>query len=151
MRDGRPVTVEIVADGTLITSHSEKERAPGNYKGGFGFHPMHAYADETREALGVMLRPGNAGANTAADHVTVLDRALEHISAEHIESIEILVRALELIGVKPSKQTVTTPPEAAKPPAASGDFTPSPQKLPTRRPSALRARNRLVRVVPDVA
>jgi hypothetical protein len=54
---------------------------------------LHAYADETREALGAMLRPGNAGANTAADHVAVLDRALEQIPAEHVEQIEILVRA----------------------------------------------------------
>jgi hypothetical protein len=40
-----------------------------------------------------MLRPGNAGANTAADHITVLDRALEQIPARYIETIEILVRA----------------------------------------------------------
>ena len=72
---------------------SEKEGAAGNYKGGYGFHPLAAYADETREALGALLRPGNAGANTATDHITVLDRALEQVPAEHIESIEILVRA----------------------------------------------------------
>jgi hypothetical protein len=48
---------------------------------------------ETREAMGAMLRPGNAGANTAADHMTVLDRALEQIPVEYIETIEILVRA----------------------------------------------------------
>ena len=40
-----------------------------------------------------MLRPGNAGANTAADHVTVLDRALAQIPAKYIESLQILVRA----------------------------------------------------------
>ncbi len=40
-----------------------------------------------------MLRPGNAGANTAADHKTVLDMALAQIPQEHIESTEILVRA----------------------------------------------------------
>jgi hypothetical protein len=51
------------------------------------------YADETREALGGLLRPGNAGANTAADHQTVLDLALAQIPEEHVESIEILVRA----------------------------------------------------------
>jgi hypothetical protein len=90
---GAPEHVTIDIDATLITAHSEKEQAAGNYKGGYGFHPLHAYADETREALGVMLRPGNAGANTAADHVTVLDRALEQIPAEQIETITILVRA----------------------------------------------------------
>jgi hypothetical protein len=90
---GAPERLTIDVDATLITAHSEKEGAAGNYKGGYGFHPLHAYADETREALGAILRPGNAGANTAADHVTVLDRALEQIPAEHIETIEILVRA----------------------------------------------------------
>ena len=80
-------------DATLITAHSEKEKAAGNYKGGYGFHPLQAYADETREALGGLLRPGNAGANTAADHQTVLDRALEQIPTEHIQGLQILVRA----------------------------------------------------------
>ena len=80
-------------DATLITAHSEKEQATGNYKHGYGFHPLHVYADETREALGAMLRPGNAGSNTAADHVTVIDRALAQIPVELIESIEILIRA----------------------------------------------------------
>jgi hypothetical protein len=90
---GAPERLTIDVDATLITAHSEKEGAAGNYKGGYGFHPLQVYADETREALGGLLRPGNAGANTAADHVTVLDRALEQIPADHIETIEILVRA----------------------------------------------------------
>jgi hypothetical protein len=90
---GTPERLTIDVDATLVTVHSEKEQAAGNYKGGYGFHPLQAYADETREALGGLLRPGNAGANTAADHVTVLDRALEQIPAEHVEQIEILVRA----------------------------------------------------------
>ncbi len=85
------MTIDV--DATLITAHSEKEGAAGNYKGGYGFHPLQAYADETREALGGLLRSGNAGSNTAADHETVLDRALEQIPPEHIEGIEILVRA----------------------------------------------------------
>jgi Transposase DDE domain group 1 len=90
---GAPDRLTIDVDATLITAHSEKENAAGTYKGGYGFHPLHAYADETREAMGAILRPGNAGANTAADHVTVLDRALEQIPAEYIEALEILVRA----------------------------------------------------------
>jgi hypothetical protein len=57
------------------------------------YSPLQAYADETREALDGIPRPGHAGANTAADHVTVLDRALEQFPAEYIESLEILVRA----------------------------------------------------------
>jgi hypothetical protein len=90
---GAPEHLTIDIDATLITAHSEKEKAAGNYKGGYGFHPLHAYADETHEAMGAILRPGNAGANTAADHVTVLDRSLDQIPAEYIETIEILVRA----------------------------------------------------------
>jgi Transposase DDE domain group 1 len=88
-----PERLTIDVDATLITSHSEKEQAAGNYKGGYGFFPLQAYADETREALAGLLRPGNAGANTAADHVTVLDRSLAQIPKEHVGTIEILVRA----------------------------------------------------------
>ena len=90
---GAPERLTIDIDATLITAHSDKEGAAGNYKGGYGFHPLHAYAHQTREALGGLLRPGNAGANTAADHQTVLDLALAQIPAAHIENIEILVRA----------------------------------------------------------
>ena len=53
-------------DATLLIAHSDKEGAAGNFKGGFGFDPLHADADETHEALAAKLRPGNAGANTAA-------------------------------------------------------------------------------------
>ena len=73
--DGPPEQLTIDVDATLIGAHSDKEKAAGNYKHGYGFHPIGAYADETREALAIMLRPGNAGSNTAADHVTVIDRA----------------------------------------------------------------------------
>jgi hypothetical protein len=90
---GAPERLTIDVDATLITSHSEKERAAGNYKHGYGFHPLGAYADETREALGMLLRPGNAGSNTAADHVMVIDRCLAQIPDAHVETIEILIRA----------------------------------------------------------
>ncbi|MGH2874871.1 MAG: IS1380 family transposase [Solirubrobacteraceae bacterium] len=90
---GAPERLTADVDATLITAHSEKERAAGNYKGGYGFHPLQVYLDETREALGGLLRPGNAGSNTAADHATVIDRALAQIPAEHADSLEILVRA----------------------------------------------------------
>ena len=41
----------------------------------------------------MLLRPGNAGANTAADHITVIDRSLAQIPADQVETIEILIRA----------------------------------------------------------
>ena len=90
---GAPERLTIDVDATLITAHSEKERAAGNYKHGYGFHPLGAYADETREAFAMLLRPGNAGSNTAADHLTVIDLALAQIPAARIEHLEILVRA----------------------------------------------------------
>jgi hypothetical protein len=89
---GAPARLTIDLDATLITSHSEKEGAAGTFKGGFGFHPMLAYGDETGEALAGELRPGNAGANTAADQIRVAEQALGQVPVEHVESIELLLR-----------------------------------------------------------
>ena len=88
----RPDTVTLNIDATLVTAHSEKDRAAGNYKHGYGFHPICCYLDETGEALAAILRPGNAGSNTAADHFAVLALALEQLPAEDLDR-EILVRA----------------------------------------------------------
>ena len=90
---GAPELLDIDLDATLLHSHSEKEGTGGNFKGGYGFHPMLAYADQTGEALAAELRPGNAGANTAADQITVAEHAINQIPEEHIQSIEILLRA----------------------------------------------------------
>jgi hypothetical protein len=77
----RPPTDFIVLDfdATLVTSHSEKEQAAPNYKHGFGFHPLLCFVDATNDALAGVLRPGNAGSNTAADHIEVLDSALAQL------------------------------------------------------------------------
>jgi hypothetical protein len=80
-------------DATLVEVHSEKESAAAHFKGGFGFHPILVFLDNTNEALAGMLRPGNAGANTAADHITVTDAALAQIPDEHRYGSPILVRA----------------------------------------------------------
>jgi Transposase DDE domain group 1 len=90
---GAPERLTIDLDATLITAHSDKESAAGTYKGGFGFFPLVGYLDETREALAGLLRPGNAGANTAIDHLVVLELALEQIPQKYIDTIEVLVRA----------------------------------------------------------
>ena len=89
---GAPEQLDIDLDATLLTSHSEKEGAAGNFKGGFGFHPMLAYGDQIGEAMAGELRAGNAGANTAADQIAVAEQALEQIPVEHIEDIEIVLR-----------------------------------------------------------
>lgn len=87
-----PKQATIDLDATLVGAHSEKEGAAGNFKGGFGFHPLLAYFDETSEAAAAMLRSGNAGANTAADQIAVAEAALEQIAAERIAEIEVLLR-----------------------------------------------------------
>jgi len=81
-------------DATLVTAHSDKQDTAGTYKGGFGFHPLVAYLDRgdgTGEALAGMLRPGNAGANTAADHIDVFETALDQLAG--VDAGRVLVRA----------------------------------------------------------
>jgi hypothetical protein len=90
---GPPGRVTVDVDATLVGSHSEKEGAAGDYKGGFGFHPMLAYCDQTGEALASELRPGNAGANSAADQIAAVEAAVGQIPAEHAGDIDIVVRA----------------------------------------------------------
>jgi DDE family transposase len=86
-----PQRITVDFDATLVTSHSEKERAAGNFKGGFGFHPLTCYLDESGEALAAELRPGNAGANTAGDHLDVLLQALDQLP-ERAWGMPILAR-----------------------------------------------------------
>jgi len=75
----RPAWIVLDFDATLLTAHSEKELANPTWKLGFGFHPLLCFLDGTDEALAGMLRPGNAGSNTVADHVAVLDAALAQL------------------------------------------------------------------------
>jgi len=79
-------------DGTLIGSHSEKEGAAATYKRGFGFHPLLAFLDATGEALAGILRPGNAGSNTTADHVALLGLALDQLPVDPAD-VEVVARA----------------------------------------------------------
>ena len=72
--------LRMLFDSSLLTAHSDKENAAPTWKKGFGFHPLLCYLDRADtsggEALAGLLRPGNAGSNTAADHVKVLDLAI---------------------------------------------------------------------------
>ena len=93
---GDPVVIDL--DASLITAHSEKQRAAPTFKRGFGFHPLMAFADHgpegTGEALVVHLRPGNAGSNTAADHITVTKAALAQLPEKNPRpGRKVLVRA----------------------------------------------------------
>lgn len=76
-----PLVVDL--DATLITAHSEKDLAAPTFKRGFGLHPIGAWVDHgpegTGEPLAMLLRPGNAGSNTAADHIEVTKAALRQL------------------------------------------------------------------------
>ena len=85
-----PERVIIDFDATPIDVHSEKEQAAGHYKGGFGFNPLLVTCD--REVLAGILRPGNAGANNVADHLELLDLALEQLPQSALDG-EILARS----------------------------------------------------------
>jgi hypothetical protein len=87
-----PERIVIDIDATLITAHSEKQGAAGTFRGGFGFHPLLAYLDESREALAGVLRPGNAGANTAADHLEIVGLVLAQLPERVVEHARIVVR-----------------------------------------------------------
>ncbi|MQA27687.1 MAG: IS1380 family transposase [Micromonosporaceae bacterium] len=73
-------------DATLVTAHSDKQWAARTWKKGFGFHPLLAFVDHgdggTGEPVAALLRKGNAGSNTCADHITVLDDALAQLPDE---------------------------------------------------------------------
>lgn len=77
----QPLVIDL--DATLITAHSEKEQAAPTFKRGFGFHPLGAWVDHgqggTGEPLSMLLRKGNAGSNTASDHIHVTKQALRQL------------------------------------------------------------------------
>jgi len=79
--DGSLIAVDL--DATIVTAHSEKENAAPTWKKTFGFHPLAAFADHGGgaggEALAIVLRPGNAGSNTAAEHIEVTKLSLAQL------------------------------------------------------------------------
>src|SRR5580704_16858356 len=77
-------------DATLVTASSDKEGAAPTWKRGYGFHPLGAWAANTREPLAMLLRPGNAGSNTFTDHRDVLAAAIRQVPARF--RAKILVR-----------------------------------------------------------
>ena len=80
-RGGSLVTVDL--DATIVIAHSEKDQARPAWKKTFGFHPMTAWADQGQdgngEPLAIMLRPGNSGSDTAADHIEATRLALAQL------------------------------------------------------------------------
>ena len=78
-----PQALTIDIDSTLVDVHSDKERAAPTYKRGYGMHPIGAWCDDTGEPLAALLRPGNAGANNAVDHIDVVGLAVDALPAAY--------------------------------------------------------------------
>ena len=114
-------------DATLVTSHSDKADAAPNYKHGFGFHPLLCFVDATNDAVAGVLRPGNAGSNTAADHIAVLDAALAQLP---VKTAKVDPEGGEWM-LRP-EPTRPAPPTTSSRRCGTGDSS-SPSKLPHGR------------------
>ncbi len=83
-------------DGVLVLAHSEKQDAPGTWKKTFGHHPLMGFVDHgsggTGEPVAGLLRPGNAGSNTAADHITTAGLALAQLPKKYRRGRQTLIR-----------------------------------------------------------
>jgi hypothetical protein len=91
-------------DATICIDHSDnKENAAATWKKTFGFHPLLVFLDRpdiaAGEALAGLLRAGNAGSNTTADHISVLDQALQALPAafrpdpDNPDAPQVLIRS----------------------------------------------------------
>jgi Transposase DDE domain group 1 len=102
-------------DATVIPAHSDKEGAEPNFKG-FGHHPLLAYCDNTAEPLAGMLRPGSAGSNTAADHITLVDEAIAALPPAFRRRLMVtcdgagashdLIKHLDKLAARPGHQVI---------------------------------------------
>jgi hypothetical protein len=83
-------------DGVLVLAHSEKQDATATWKKTFGHHPLMGFVDHgsggSGEPVAGLLRPGNAGSNTAADHITTAQLALAQLPKKYRRGRQTLVR-----------------------------------------------------------
>lgn len=88
------VVVDI--DGVLVIAHSDKQDAAATWKKTYGHHPLTAFLDHgpggTGEPVAALLRPGNAGSNTAADHITITQLALAQLHKRYRRGRQTLIR-----------------------------------------------------------
>nr|WP_308407086.1 IS1380 family transposase [Streptomyces sp. APSN-46.1] len=91
---GGQVVVDL--DGVLVLAHSEKQDATATWKKTFGHHPLMAFVDHgsggSGEPVAGLLRPGNAGSNTAADHITTTQLALAQLPKKYRRGRQTLIR-----------------------------------------------------------
>lgn len=83
-------------DGVLLLAHSEKPNATATWKKTFGHHPLVAFVDHGQagsgEPVAALLRPGNAGSNTANDHITTTGLALAQLPKHLRRGRQTLIR-----------------------------------------------------------
>ncbi|MGI5378087.1 IS1380 family transposase [Streptomyces sp. CA-251387] len=88
------VTVDL--DGVLVIAHSDKEDTAATWKKAFGHHPLMGFVDHgtggSGEPVAALLRPGNAGSNTAADHITTAQLALAQLPKSYRRGRRTLIR-----------------------------------------------------------
>ncbi|MEU0072543.1 IS1380 family transposase [Streptomyces sp. NPDC006332] len=91
---GGEVTVDL--DGVLVLAHSDKQDATATWKKTYGHHPLMGFVDHgpggTGEPVAALLRPGNAGSNTAADHITATRLALAQLPRKYRRGRQTLIR-----------------------------------------------------------
>jgi hypothetical protein len=91
---GRQLIVDI--DGVLVLAHSDKQDATATWKRTFGQDPLVAFVnhgpDGSGKPVATLLRPGNAGSNTAADHITTTKLALAQLPKQHRRGRRTLIR-----------------------------------------------------------
>ncbi|KPI02748.1 transposase IS4 family protein [Actinobacteria bacterium OK006] len=83
-------------DGVLVLAHSGKQDAAATWKKTFRHHPLMAFVDHgpggSGEPVAGLLRPGNAGSNTAADHITTAQLALAQLPKKYRRGRQTLIR-----------------------------------------------------------
>ncbi|GGZ39805.1 hypothetical protein GCM10010344_00280 [Streptomyces bluensis] len=88
--------VVVDLDGVLVIAHSEKQDAAATWKKTFGHHPLMGFVDHGRggsgEPVAGLLRPGNAGSNTAADHIETARIALKQLPKKYRRGRQTLIR-----------------------------------------------------------
>jgi hypothetical protein len=78
-------------DATLITRPQRQGRRRATFnKMAYGFHPLGAWCANTAESLAMLLRPGNVGSNTFANHAAVLGAAIARSPARF--RVRLLIR-----------------------------------------------------------
>ncbi|MEU7183687.1 MULTISPECIES: IS1380 family transposase [Streptomyces] len=83
-------------DGVLVLAHSDKQDAAATWKKTYGHHPLLGFVDHGRggtgEPVAGLLRPGNAGSNTATDHITTAQLALAQLPKRFRRGRSTLIR-----------------------------------------------------------